>query len=114
MKRPTGEVVLAHFRLAHGIEEKLEIPDDSGESGEEIVGDKGLGGEAIVGGGIEGIEVDESVAGGVRGAHGVVARFTRELANGAVLEDKNGGPDEVGDEASPENNNEDGEVLPKI
>ena len=37
-----------------------------------------------------------------------------ELADGAVLEDEDGGPDEVGEEASPENDDEDGEVLPEI
>ena len=82
--------------------------------GEDVVGDEGFGGEAIVGGGVEGIEVDEGVAGGVGGAHGVVAGFAGELFDGVVLEDEDGGPDEVGEEASPEDDDEDGEILPEV
>src|SRR5207302_6823136 len=67
-----------------------------------------------VGGGVEGVEVDEGVAGGVGGAHGVHARFAGELFCGAIFEDEDGGPDEVGEEASPEDDNEDGEVLPEV
>ena len=40
---PAGEVVLAHLGLAHGVEEELEVPDDAGHGGEEVVGDEGLG-----------------------------------------------------------------------
>jgi len=50
----------------------------------------------------------------VRGAHGVEAGLASELFDGAVLEDEDGGPDEVGKEASPENDDEDGEVLPEV
>ena len=50
MEGPGGEVVLAHLGLAHGVEEELEVPDDAGEGGEEVVGDEGGGGEAVVGG----------------------------------------------------------------
>ncbi len=63
---------------------------------------------------IERVEVDEGIAGGVRGAHGVGAGFAEELADGVVLEDEDGGPDEVGEEASPENDDEDGKVLPEV
>ncbi len=38
---PGGEVVLAHLGLAHGVEEELEVPDNAGKRGEEIVGDEG-------------------------------------------------------------------------
>ena len=31
VKGPAGEVVLAHLGLAHGVEEELEVPDDSRE-----------------------------------------------------------------------------------
>ncbi len=48
------------------------------------------------------------------GAHGVDAGLAGELLDGAVLEDQDGGPDEVGDEAAPENDDEDGKVLPEI
>ena len=48
------------------------------------------------------------------GAHGVEAGLAGELFDGAVLEDEDGGPDEVGEEASPENDDEDGEVLPEV
>ena len=44
---PGGEVVLAHPGLAHGVEEELEVPDDSGYGGEGVVGDKRLAGEAV-------------------------------------------------------------------
>jgi hypothetical protein len=111
---PGGEVVLAHLGLAHGIEEELEVPDDAGECGEEIVRDEGFGRDAVVGGGIERIEVDEGVAGRVSGAHGVEARLACELLHGAVFEDEDGGPDEVGEESSPENDDEDGEILPEV
>ncbi len=114
MEGPTREVVLAHLGLAHGIEEELEVPDNAGHGGEDVVGDEGLGGEAVVGGGIKRVKVDEGIAGGVRGAHRVGAGFAEELADGAVLEDENGGPDEVGDEASPENDDEDWKVLPEV
>ena len=48
------------------------------------------------------------------GAHGVDAGLAGELLDGAVLEDEDGGPDEVGDEAAPEHDDEDGEVLPEV
>src|SRR4030042_1984230 len=35
--RPAGEFVLAHLRFAHGLEEKLQVPGDSGQGAEEIV-----------------------------------------------------------------------------
>ena len=111
---PGGEVVLAHLGLAHGVEEELEVPDDSGEGGEEVVGDEGLGGDAVVGAGVEWVEVYEGVAGGVGGAHGVDAGFAGELFYGAVFEDEDGGPDEVGEEASPEDDDEDGEIGPEV
>ena len=86
---PAGEVVLAHLGLAHGVEEELEVPDDACERGEEVVGDEGAGGmRSYGGGGRRGIEVDEGVAGGVGGAHGVVAGFADELADGVVFEDE--------------------------
>ncbi len=59
MEGPAGEVVLAHLGLAHGVEEELEVPDDAGERGEDVVGDEGFGGEVIVGGGVEWVEVDQ-------------------------------------------------------
>ena len=77
---PGGEVVLAHLGLAHGVEEELEVPDDAGHGGEDVVGDEGCGGEAVVGGGVERVEVDEGVAGGGGGAHGVDAGLAGELA----------------------------------
>ena len=85
---PAGEVVLAHLGLAHGVEEKLEVPDDAGERGEDVVGDEGARGEAVVGGDVEGVVVDEGAAGGVGGAHRVAAGFASELADGAVFEDQ--------------------------
>ncbi len=48
------------------------------------------------------------------GAHGVVAGLAGELLYGAVLEDEDRRPDEVGEEASPEDDDEDGEVLPEV
>ena len=62
VKGPAGEIVLAHLGLSHGVEEELEVPDDPGHGGEDVVGDEGLGGDAVVGGGVEGVEVDEGVA----------------------------------------------------
>ena len=88
MEGPAGEVVLAHFCLAHGVEEELEVPDDAGEGGQDVVEGEGTGGDAVVGGRVQGVEVDEGVAGGVGGAHGVVAGFTCELTDGTVLEDQ--------------------------
>ena len=85
---PAGEVVLAHFCLTHGVEEELEVPDDAGEGGQDVVEGEGTGGDAVVGGRVQGVEVDESVTGGVGGAHGVAAGLARELADGAVLEDQ--------------------------
>ena len=79
-----------------------------------IVGDESLGGEAVVGGGIKGVEVYEGVARGVSRTHGVRAGFAEELLCGAVLDDQDDGPDEVGEEASPEDDDEDGEILPKV
>lgn len=114
MQGPAGEVVLAHLGLTHGVEEELEVPDDSGHSGEDVVGDEGFGGEAIVGGGVEGVKVDQRVAGGVRGAHGVGPGCTKELLDGAVFNDEDGRPDEIGEESSPENDDEDGKILPEI
>lgn len=114
MQGPTGEVVLAHLGLTHGVEEELEVPDDSGHGGEGVVGHEGFGCEAVVGGGIERVEVDQRVSGGVRGAHRVVAGCANELLDGAVLDDEDGGPDEVGEEASPENDDQDGKVLPEV
>ena len=73
-----------------------------------------MGGEAVVGGGVEWVEVDQRLARCVRGAHGVDAGLADELFDGAVLDDEDGGPDEVGEEASPENDDEDGKVLPKV
>lgn len=114
MEGPAGEVVLAHLGLAHGVEEELEVPDDAGHRGEEVVEDQGAGGDAVVGGGVEGVEVDQGVARGVGGAHGVEAGFADELADGAIFEDENGRPDEVGDESTPEDDDEDGEILPEV
>ena len=111
---PAGEVVFAHLGLAHGVEEELEVPDDAGHGGEDVVGDEGLGGETVVGGGVEGVEVDKGVAGGVSGAHGVHAGFARELFCGVIFDDEDGGPDEVGEEASPKDDDENGEILPEI
>ena len=100
--------------MSHGVEEELEVPDDSGEGGEEVVCGEGGWGDAIVGAGVERIEVDEGVAGDLGGAHGIEAGFADELADGAVFDDEYGGPDEVGEEASPEYDDEDGEVLPEV
>ena len=96
MEGPAGEVVLAHLGLAHGVEEELEVPDDAGEGGKDVVLDEGLWGEVVVGGGAEGVEVDQGLTGGVGGAHGVEAGLAGELFDGAVFEDEDGGPDEVG------------------
>ena len=114
MEGPAGEVVLAHLGLAHGVEEELEVPDDACHGGEEVVGDESLWGETVVGGGVEGVKVDEGDAGGVAGAHGVEAGFSNELADGSILKDEDGGPDEVGDESSPEDDDEDREILPEV
>ena len=48
------------------------------------------------------------------GAHGVEAGFACELFDGTVFEDEDGGPDEVGEEASPEDDDEDGQVSPEV
>ena len=48
------------------------------------------------------------------GAHGVVAGGACELVDGAVFDDEDGGPDEVGEEASPEYDDEGGEILPEV
>jgi len=50
----------------------------------------------------------------VGGAHGVEAWFARELADRSVLKDEDGGPDKVGDEASPEDDDQDRQVLPEV
>jgi hypothetical protein len=50
----------------------------------------------------------------VGGAHGVQAGFAGELFHGVIFQDEDGGPDEVGEEASPENDDEDGEILPEV
>ena len=88
VKGPTGEIVLAHFCLAHGVEEELEVPDDASEGGQDVVGSEGALGEAVVGGDVEGVIVDEGVAGGMGGAHGVAAGCAGELADGFVFEDQ--------------------------
>jgi len=115
---PGGEVVLAHSGLAHGVEEELEVPDDAGYGGEGVVGDKRLAGEAVRFGAARGegarFEIGEGLAGGVGGAHGVGTGLSGELFDGAVFQDEDGGPEEVGEEASPENDDEDGEVLPEV
>ena len=49
MEGPGGEVVLAHLGLAEGVEEELEVPDDAGGGGEEVVGDEGAGGRCAGG-----------------------------------------------------------------
>ena len=90
---PAGEVVLAHLGLTHRVEEELEVPDDSGEGGQDVVGGEGALGETgwlqmAMGGGVEWIEVDEGMAGGVGGAHGVAAGLACELADRAVFEDQ--------------------------
>ncbi len=85
---PTGEVISAHFGLAHGVEEELEVPDDAGERGQDVVEDKCALRDAVVGGGVLGVEVDEGVAGGARGSHGVATRFACELADRFVFEDQ--------------------------
>ena len=90
MECPTGEVVLAHLGLSHGVEEELEVPDDACHAGEEVVGEERFRSDAVVGTGVEGIEVDESVATGVCGAHGVEAGLASKLAVGAVFEDEDG------------------------
>ena len=90
VKGPAGEVVLAHLGLAHGVEEELKVPDDAGERGEEVIRGEGFGSEAIVGGRVEGVEVDQGVAGGVGGAHGIEAGFADELLCRVVFEDKDG------------------------
>ena len=59
---PAGEVVLAHLGLAHGVEEELEVPDDSCERGEDVIEEEGFGGKVVVGGGVERVEVDEGLA----------------------------------------------------
>ena len=85
---PAGEVVLAHLGLAHGVEEELEVPDDAGEGGEDVVGGEGALGEAVVGGDVEGVVVDEGAARGVGGTHRVAAGSASELADGFVFEDE--------------------------
>ena len=85
---PAGEVVPAHFGLAHGVEEKLEVPDDAGERGQDVVEDKCAPRDAVVGGRVEGVVIDKSVTAGAGGAHGVAAGCACELAHGFVFEDE--------------------------
>ena len=41
VQRPTGKSVFADLRLAHGVEEELEIPQRPRRRGEQIVGEHG-------------------------------------------------------------------------
>src|ERR1700722_7260312 len=111
---PTGEVVLAHPSLPHGVEEELEVPDHSGEGGEDVVVEESARGEMVVGGGIEGVEVNEGLSGGMGDAHGVEARLARKLLDRTVFDDEDGGPDKVAEEAAPEYDDEDGQILPEV
>lgn len=47
-------------------------------------------------------------------AHGIEAGLSYKLFGGAVFEDEDGRPDEVSEEASPEDYDEDGEILPEV
>jgi hypothetical protein len=68
----------------------------------------------VEGRGVEWVEVNKGLAGGLSGTHRVEVGFAGKLLDGSVLEDEDDGPDEVGQEASPENDDEDGKVLPEV
>ena len=38
---PGGEAVLAHLRFAHGVEEKLKVPERAGKRGKQIISQQG-------------------------------------------------------------------------
>ena len=112
VESPACELVLAHARLPHGVEEELEVPDDSGESGKDVVSEQRA--RSYAGGESAGIEILESVAGGGRGAEWIDALGSGELADRAVFEDEDEGPHKVGDEPAPENDDEHGKILPEF
>jgi len=84
---PAGEAVFfAHLGFAHGVEEELQVPGESGDGGEQVIHLHGGAGLAACG--------DAGV-------------FGEGLVAGA--EDQ--APDAVGDEAAAEDDDEDGESL---
>src|SRR5437870_13719352 len=48
MQSPAGESVLAHLRLADGVEEELEVPGRAGKGAKQVVGQHGYWFFAIV------------------------------------------------------------------
>ena len=111
MECPRTEVVFAHLRLAERVEEELEVPDNAGHGGEDVVLYEDAGRDALSE--LHGVDVLQGGTGFLRGAHWVHAGLTAELRGRAAACDKDAGPDEVGGEASPENDDEDGQVLPQ-
>ena len=121
---PTGELVRAHLRLAHGVEEELEIPGDAGEGGEEVVVEQGhAGGLAGYGdGGGRGHVLDHLFAGRIDGGlddggavigRVAVAQLGGEvLVSGAIPDVQRDAPDEVRGESAEQDDDQHGQALP--
>jgi len=68
------------MRFCHGVEEELEVPEDPGEGGVEVVGDEGAGADTVSSGCVEGSKSTRVSPRG-RGAHGVDSGLAGELAD---------------------------------
>ena len=84
VESPAGELIFAHARFAHRIEEELEVPGGSREGGEEEVAQV--------------VDFD-----GLTGLIGIFDRRRAELVEGLVLEHEVQAPEEVGRETAKEN-----------
>ena len=95
VESPAGELIFAHARFAHRIEEKLEVPGGSREGGEEEVAQV--------------VDFD-----GLTGLIGILDRRRAELVEGLVLEHEVQAPEEVGRETAKENHAKLGKTDPEI
>src|SRR5580704_17413252 len=106
MQRPTGKVVLAHLCLPHGIKEELEVPDHSRQGGKKVVLYQCLTGEAARHTMCSRTCIRQLLGCRCARAHGVDAWRSRELGEGMILYDQKKRPQEIGEEAAPENDDQ--------
>ncbi len=94
VESPTGELIVAHARFAHRIEEELEVPGRTGEGGEEEIAQV--------------VDFD-----GLTRLIGILDCRRAELIEGFVLEHEKQAPDEVGRETAKEDYAQLGEADPE-
>ena len=120
VQRPACEAEPAHLRLAHGVEEELEVPCGAGQRAEEVIAEHWhrIAGET---GGSCGV-LDDFLAGSVHcgfndrllvtSRRGIAEGAAEVLVAGPILEVEESAPDEVGGKPAEQYHNQLGQPAP--